>query len=31
MDAPGADTIRDSNRPFVLEDWQSILANQGGN
>ena len=30
MDAPGADTIRDSNRPFVLEDWQSILAAQGG-
>ena len=31
MDAPGADAVRDSNRPFVLEDWQSILANQGGN
>jgi electron transport complex protein RnfB len=31
MDAPRADTIRDSNRPFVLENWQSILADQGGN
>lgn len=31
MDAPGAETVRDSNKPFILDDWESILTAQGGN
>lgn len=31
MDAPGAERVRASNQPYVLENWRDLLAEQAHN